>query len=113
MRDSPWYILMLVMVIGGVMGYSYFTSEVITIQVTGKQEDVGRSRYGFSSTRYVIETMNNGRLALLKFPLIGFAFDAKQQYHRMTTGSEQTVRIGYFPPDVLGYGTRPQIMAVY
>jgi len=113
MRNSPLYILILVTLIGGVMGYSYFTSEVITVQVTGKRVEEGRSRYGMASTRFVIETQNNGRLSILKFPVIGFPFDAEYQFSRIRSGTEQTVRVGYFPPDVMGHGKRPQIMAVY
>ena len=113
MRNTPAYILLLVILIGGLMGYSYFTSEVVTIQVTGKRVEEGRSRYGMASKSFVIETENNGRMSILKFPVIGFPFDAEVQFNRMEAGSEQTVRVGKFPPDVMGHGTRAQIMAVY
>ena len=112
MRDSPWYIIALIVLIGGVMGYSFFTSELRSIKVTGKFVEDGRSRYGITSERFVIES-EKGRYTILKFPLIGHAFDAQDVYDRIPIGETIEVRIGFFPPRVIHSTARPQIMAVY
>ncbi len=112
MRDSPWYIVVLIALIGGVMGYVYFSSEVRTVQVTGKRIEQGRSRYGMSSEVYLIET-NQGRMPILKFPVIGYAFGAKDAYDSIRAGSSIQVRVGKWPPAVINSNARLHVMAVY
>lgn len=112
MRDSPWYILLLLVLLGGVMGYSYFTSELHTVRVTSKHVEEGRSRYGMSSEVFVLET-DRGPLRILKFPVIGYAFGAREVYDGISPGTSIEVRIGYWPPNFISSSVRPQVMAVY
>ena len=112
MRDSPWYIVGLIALIGGVMGYVYFSSEVRTVQVTGKRIEEGRSRYGMSSEAYLIET-DQGRMPILKFPIIGYAFGAEDVYDSIKAGSSIQVRVGKWPPSVISNNAKPHVMAVY
>ena len=112
MRNSPWYIVLLIALIGGVMGYVYFTSEVRTVQVTGKRVEAGRSRYGTSSEVYVVET-DQGRMPILKFPIIGYVFGAENVYGSIRPGTSIWVRVGKWPPSVISGSARPHIMAVY
>ncbi|HSG94269.1 MAG TPA: hypothetical protein VLA28_02030 [Afifellaceae bacterium] len=112
MRDSPWYIAFLIVLVGGVMGYIYFSSEVRVVQVTGKRVEEGRSRYGMSSEVYVIET-NRGGMPILKFPIIGYAFGAREVYDGIRTGSSIRVRVGKWPPAPISKNARSHVMAVY
>ena len=112
MRNSPWYIFLLIALIGGVMGYVYFTSEVRTVQVTGKRIEAGRSRYGMSSEVYLIET-DQGRMPILKFPVIGYVFGVDDVYGGIRSGSSIRVRVGKWPPSLISGNARPHIMMVY
>ncbi len=112
MRNSPWYIVFLLVVIGGVAGYTYFDSEVRTLEVRGKHMEEGSSRRGIASSRYVIET-DQGEFRLLTFPLLGFTFGAEEVYDGIQSGSTITARIGRFPPAIVNSSARPQIMAIY
>ncbi len=112
MRNSPWYIAFLVAFIGGVMGYVYSTSEIHTVQITGKRIEEGRSRYGSTSDVYVLMT-DRGRMPILKFPVIGYAFGVAGVYDGIRPGSTIQVRVGSWPPSVMGRDPNPHIMAVY
>lgn len=112
MRNSPWYIPALLVLISGVAGYTYLESHVQTLQVTGKRLEDGRSRYGIASSRYVLET-DKGEFRLLTFPVLGFTFGAEEVYESIATGDSIEARVGYFPPAIFNSGARPQIMALY
>ncbi len=112
MRDSPWYIVFLLVVVGGAMGSIYFGADVETVQVVGKRTEEGRSRYGMSSTSYVLQT-DRGRLPLLKLPIVGYAFGAEDVYERVRVGSSIQVRIGYWPPRMFSDYPKRYVIAVY
>ena len=112
MRNSPWYIVFLIAFISGVMGYVYFTSEVRTVQVTGKHIEEGRGRYGSTSKVYVLET-DQGRMPILKFPIIGYVFGVEELYEGIRSGSTIQVRVGDWPPSVVGREPDPHVMAIY
>ena len=112
MRNSPWYFALLIAFIGGVMGYVYFTSEIHTVQITGKRIEEGRSRYGSTSDVYVLMT-DQGRMPILKFPIIGYVFGVEDVYNGIRSGSTIQVRVGNWPPSVMGRGPNPHIMAIY
>ena len=111
MRNSPWYIVVLLAFIGGVMGYSYFTSEIRIVEVTGKRIEAGRSRYGMSSEVYLIET-DRGGMPILQFPVIGYTFGADKVYAAIRPGMKLRVRIGKWPPSPISGNARRHIMSV-
>lgn len=112
MRNSPFYILALVLFIGGTMGYVFADSEVRTINVTGKRLEDGRGRFGTTSTRYVIES-DQGAFPLLQVPIIGYALAAEDTYAAISPGDQIEVRVGKWPPEILGNHSRSHIMTVY
>ena len=95
-----------------VMGVTFATSEVRTVVVSGKFIEDVEMRRGRSAARYVLKT-SEGDLPLLKFPLIGHAFDVEDVYDAVHAGDSIDVRIGHWPPQFLGGGGRRQIMTVY
>lgn len=112
MRNSRLYMIFLITVVGGAMGYVYGTSEVRTIEVIGKHIEEGRGRYGSSTEIYVIET-NEGEMRLLKFPIIGYAFGVNTVYSQIKSGTSVQVRIGNWPPDLISSNSKPHVMDVY
>ena len=112
MRNSPWYILALIVFIGGSMGYVFAESEVRKVYVTGKHLEDGRGRRGTTTTRYVIET-EQGAFPILTFPIIGYSLGAEDVYAGISSGDQIEVRVGQWPPGILGNSGRTHIMAVF
>lgn len=94
------------------MGYIFAESEVHTVQVTGKHLEDGRGRRGTTTTRYVIET-DQGALPILAFPIIGYSFGAEDVYAEISPGDRLEVRLGQWPPGILGNQGRTYIMTVF
>lgn len=112
MRSSPWYIVFLLAFIGVSTGYVFVNSEVRTVHVTGKHLEDGRGRYGTTTTRYVIET-DQGAFPILTFPIIGYVFSAGDAYADVMPGQRIAVRLGQWPPELLGSNGRPHIMSIF
>ena len=112
MRNSPWYIVFLIVVISSLTGYVYGTSEVQTVTVTGKHIEEGRGRRGDMKEFFVIET-SKGDLQILKFPIIGYSFGVDEVYNRVQPGSRINVRVGAWPPDIISKYAKPHILAIY
>ena len=112
MRDSPWYIAFLAVVIGGIAGYVYLGSEVRVLEVTGKYSSDGRTRYGMTNKKFVVET-RQGSLHILKFPLLGYTFGAEDAYKSVVAGTQITARVGIWPPSFISQNAKPHIMAIY
>jgi hypothetical protein len=104
--------VLLLAVVGGVFGYVYITSDVRTFEITGKFTQDGRTRYGMTSEQYVIKT-DKGNFELLKFPLLGFTFDAEETYHRIHAGTQIKARVADWPPKFIFSSAKPHILAVY
>jgi hypothetical protein len=94
------------------MGYVFAESEVRTIHVTGKRLEDGRGRHGTTTTRYVIET-EQGALPILTFPIIGYSLGAEDVYAGISAGDQLEVRVGQWPPGMLGNSGRTYIMTVF
>ena len=105
------YIALLLVFIGSALGYVYAGSEVQTVHVTGKRTEEARGRRG-TTTRWIVET-DQGELQLLQFPVIGYAFGVEDVYAEISPGSSIRVRVGQWPPGILGSHARPHIMTVY
>ena len=104
-RGHPLVIVFLIAATSGVMGYEYFTSEVRTVQVTGKHIEVGQIRRGFTNV-YVLET-DQGRMPILTPPIIGYFLGVEDVYEGIRLGSTIQVRVGY---PLFG---SPSVLAVY
>ena len=111
MRNSPWYLLFLLVFIGVVAGSVYVGSEVRVLSVEGKHSEDARGRRGSSTTRLVIET-DQGDFPILTFPLIGYSVGAEDVYRNIRTGATIEVRVGKWPPEILGADGRWYIMAL-
>ena len=112
MRNSPWYIVFLLAFIGVSTGYVFVNSEVRTVQVTGKRLEDSRGRHGTTATRYVIET-DQGAFPILTFPIIGYMVGAEDAYAGIMPGQKIEVRLGQWPPELLGSNGRPHIMSIF
>ena len=109
MRNSPWYLLFLASAIACVMGWVFATSEIRTIEVSGKRMEENRSRRGLTGSRYVIET-NEGDLRLLNFPIIGYMFGAEEVFAAVQSGARYEARIGTWPPPLMNAPSQPHIL---
>ena len=112
MGNTVKYIGVLVAFIGGAMGYTYATSEVREIEVTGKRIDTVQMRRGREAKRYVIET-RSGDLSILSFPVIGYSTDTGDIYDGIQTGDTLKVRLGSWPPLMSGESRQTRIMSIY
>lgn len=109
MRNSPWYILFLLAIIGGAAGYVYVTSDVMTVQVTGKRVEVGQGRKR-DFNLYVLDT-DKGSFPILQFPVIGYFSGVDEIHAGIAPGSTHEVRIGQWPPPIVSEG-RAYILSI-
>lgn len=112
MFGNSKYIAVLLAFIGGSMAYVFASSEVQTVHVISKHTADGNDRKGRTITRLVIET-DKGEMAILKFPVIGYAFGAEEVFEGISPGQSLRVRVGQWPPDIISSHAKPHIMAVY
>ncbi len=112
MRNSPWYILLLIAFISSMTGHTYYTSKVQEVTVFGKRIEDGRGRRGNVTEVFVLET-DSGDLRILKFPVIGYSFGVDEIYNGIQSGSKIQVRVGMWPPAIISNHAKPQIMAIY
>ena len=106
------YIGLLAAGIAGVAGYAYLDSEVRTVVVTGKFVENVQMRRGRTADRFVLRT-DGGDLPILNFPLIGYTMGAEEVYGAITPGNAVQVRIGQWPPRLLGENGKLYIFTVY
>jgi hypothetical protein len=102
MRQSPWYILLLLAVIGGALAYVHLASRVINITVTATSVEAAQGRRG-TFDLYVIQT-NQGSFPILKFPLVGYMGDIEELHQAIKPGDKLDLRIGTWPPPIIGEG---------
>lgn len=109
MRNSPWYIALLLVLIGGAAGYVYLTSEVMTVTVTGKRIETveGRKR---PIDLHVVDT-NKGSFPILQFPVIGYFSGVEDVHAGISPGDTLTIRVGQWPPAIIREG-RAYIMSI-
>ncbi len=92
---KPSYLLFLVVLIGGMVGWLYATSETIEVVVHEKRIEDGKSRRGLPADLHVLLT-DQGRLPISSLPLIGY-LDAAEVYAGIRPGRRYTVRIATLP----------------
>ncbi len=52
-------------------------------------------------------------MPILKFPIIGYSFDAEEVYAGMSPGVSLKIRIGQWPPGIISSYARPHILSIY
>ena len=109
MRNSPWYIVFLLAVIGAAAGYVHVTSERMTVQVTGKHVETAQGRKR-SFDLYVVDT-DKGSFPILQFPLVGLWSGVDEVHAGISAGETLNVRVGRWPPPVVAEG-RPYILSI-
>lgn len=107
MREVLIYSTFLFVVIGGMFGYLYVTSEVIEVQVAGKRTEQTVWRPGVGTAEYVIETKKYGDLPFSTLPLMGYFWGAAEAYEELRVGGSYRLRIVDFP-----FVRRPNNVAV-
>ena len=112
MRNSPWYIALLVVFIGSVMGCAYAESETREIYISDKHTQDGRGRRGSTTTVYILET-DRGPMKILKFPIIGYNSGVKDVYNGVEIDAPVKARIGYWPPKLISAHAKPVILSIY
>ncbi len=97
MREILLYSTFLIIVIGGMFGYLYATSEVIEVQVTGKRIQQIYWRPGAGTNEYVIQTKKNGDLTLSSLPLMGYFWGSAEAFEGLRIGGRHRLRIVDYP----------------
>jgi hypothetical protein len=92
---SPYYLLFLVVLIGGMLGWLYATSETVEVVVQEKRIEAGESRRGLPVDLHVLLT-DQGRLPISDWPVIGY-MDAAEVYAGIRPGRRYRVRIATLP----------------
>lgn len=109
MRNSPWYIVFLLVLIAGGAGYVRFTSEQLTARVTGKHVETAQGRKR-SFELHVVET-DKGSFPILQFPIIGYFSGVENVYAGISPGEIVEIRVGQWPPAIIAEG-RSYIMSI-
>ena len=97
MREFLLYSTFLVAVFGGLFGYTYATSEVIQVQVTGKRSEQSVWRPGFDTKDYLLETKRNGDLALSTLPFMGYFWGGGEVFEGVRVGGTYRLRVVNYP----------------
>jgi hypothetical protein len=92
---SPYYLLFLIVLIGGMLGWLYATSETVEVVVQEKRLEEGKSRRGLPVDVHVLLT-DRGRLPISELPLIGY-LDAAEVYAGIRPGRRYRMRIVSWP----------------
>jgi hypothetical protein len=92
---KPAYLLFLIVLIGGMLGYLYATSETVELLVQDKRIEEGRSRRGRPVEVHVLLT-DQGRLPISGWPVVGY-MDAAEVYAGIRPGRRYTMRIATMP----------------
>ena len=92
---NPSYLLFLVVLIGGMLGWLYATSETVEVVVQEKRIEEGESRRGLPVDLHVLLT-DQGRLPISSLPVIGY-LDAAGVYAGIRPGRRYRLRIATLP----------------
>jgi hypothetical protein len=92
---NPSWLLFLVVLIGGMLGWLYATSEMVEVVVEEKHIEEGESRRGFPVDLHVLLT-DQGRLPISGLPVIGYMNPA-DVYAGIRPGRRYRVRVATFP----------------
>lgn len=92
---SPHHLLFLVVLIGGMFGWLYATSETVEVLVREKRVEEGQSRRGLPVDVHVLLT-DRGRLPISSLPLVGY-LDADEIYAGIRPGQRYRMRIASWP----------------
>jgi hypothetical protein len=97
MREVLLYSTFLFILLGGMFGYLYATSEVIEVQVAGKRIQQTVWRPGVGTEEYVIETKKFGDLPFSTLPLMGYFWGAAEAYNGLRVGGRYRLRTVDYP----------------
>ena len=94
------------------MGYVYASSELRTLQVTGKHVIDAVGRRGLATERLIIET-TEGDMPILKFPIIGYTYTANDAYRSVPSNGQIRARVSLWPPAIVSKYAKPYILSIY
>jgi hypothetical protein len=92
---NPYYLLFLIVLVGGMLGWLYATSETVEVLVQEKRLEEGTSRRGLPVDIHVLLT-DRGRLPISGLPLIGY-LDVAEVYAGIRPGRRYRMRIASLP----------------